>query len=132
MSLTIAQLVRLIATDTGLSQKKSSEIFKVLLDTLTETIANGDSVRIRGFGKFYLSYQKERKIRHPSTGQSIIVGPKKTAKFRCFRSLHQEINYMDFDIDEFNRENELILQQLFDLIENSGDYEEEEEEEDTF
>ena len=31
---------------------------------------------------------------------------------------------MNFDINEFIKENELILQQLYDLIENSGDYEE--------
>ena len=125
----IAQLVRLIATDTGLSQKKSSQILKVLLDSLTETLAKGDSVRIRGFGKFYLRNQKERIIRHPLTGKSIIVGPKKIPKFKCFKSLHNAINYYDFDITEFTKENQLILQQLYELIEYSGDYEEEEEEE---
>ena len=132
MPLTLTHLVRLIAKDTGLSQKKSSEILKVLLDILTETLAKSDSVRISSFGKFYLVHQKERQIRHPLTGKSIIVGPKKTVKFKCFKSLHQEINYFDFDINEFNRENEIILQQLYDLIENSGDYEEEEGDEDMF
>ena len=127
MPLIKAKLVRSIATDTGFSQKKSFEILKVLLDSLIETLAKGDSVRIRGFGKFYLRYQKERKIRHPSTGQNIIVGPKKTVKFRCFKSLHQEINYFDFLLYKFKRENEIILQQLYDLIVNSGDYEEEED-----
>ncbi len=97
------------------------------MDSLTETLAKGDSVRIRGFGKFYLRYEKERKIRHPSTGQNIIVGPKKAVKFRCFKSLHQEINYFDFYLYEFKRENEIIFQQLYDLIENSGYYEEEED-----
>lgn len=100
-SLRIGQLARLISTDTGLSLKKSSEILKVLLDTLTAASAMGDSVRIRGFGKFYLRYQKQRKIRHPLTGKSIIVEPKKIAKFQCFKSMHQEIN--DFDINEFNK-----------------------------
>ena len=85
--------------------------------------------------KLYLKYQKRRKIRHPLTGKSIIVGPKKTVQFKCFKSLYQEINYFEFDMDEFNEENKSILQQLYDLIENSGDYEEEEgegEEEDLF
>ena len=124
MPLIKSQLVRSIASNTGFSQKKSFEILKVLLDSLIETLAKGDSVRIRGFGKFYLRYEKERKIRHPSTGQNIIVGPKKTVKFRCFKSLHQEINYFDFYLYEFKRENEIILQQLYHLIENSGYYEE--------
>ena len=130
MSLIKAQLVRLIATDTGLTQKKSAEALKVLLDALTESLRRGDSVRISGFGKFYLRNQKERRIRHPRTGKFIIAGRKNYAKFRNFKALHKAINYFDLDLDEFNRENELILQQLFEIIEYSGDYKEVQEEED--
>ena len=122
MPLTTVQLVKSIATDTGLSQKKSSEILKTLLNSLTDTLSNGGSVRIRGFGKLFLEHRKERKIRHPSTGQSIVIGPQKTVKFKCFKSLHQEINC--YDLDEFKRENEFILQRLYDLLENSWEYEE--------
>ena len=96
---------------------------------MTSTLANGDSIPIRGFGKFYVSDQKERRIRHSLTGQIIIVGPKRAVKFRSFKFLREEINDLGFDFDEFKRQNKIILQLLYDLIENSGDYEEEEEEE---
>ena len=129
MSLTKAKLIQFIAADTGFSQKKTSEILAVLLDILTSTLANGDSIPIRGFGKFYVSDQKERRIRHSLTGQIIIVGPKRAVKFRSFKFLREEINDLGFDFDEFKRQNKIILQLLYDLIENSGDYEEEEEEE---
>jgi DNA-binding protein HU-beta len=128
MSLTKAKLIKFIASDIGFSQKKTSEIFAVLLDIFTATLANGDSISIRGFGKFYISDQKERKIRHPLTGQIIIVGTKRTAKFKSFKFLREEINDFGFDFDEFKRQNKIILQLLYDLIENFGDYEEEEEE----
>ena len=127
MSLTKAKLIQFIAADTGFSQKRTSKIFAVLLDILTSTLTNGDSIPIRGFGKFYISHQKEKKIRHPLTGQIIKAGPKRTVKFKSFKFLREEIN--DFDFDKFKRQNKIILQQLYDLIENSGDYEEEEEEE---
>jgi nucleoid DNA-binding protein len=129
MALTEAKLVRLIAKDTKLSQKKSSEIVKVLISNLIETLAMGDSVSIRRFGKFYLKYRKERIITHPLTHKRILVGPKKTVKFKCFKSLHDEINYKDvegYNTNRFKKENELILQQLYELIEGSGDYEWEE------
>ncbi len=127
MSLTKAKLIKFITSDIGFSQKKTSEIFTVLLDILTSTLTNGDSVSIKGFGKFYVSGQKKWKIRHPLTDQIIIVGPKRTAKFKSFKFLREEINDDEFDFDEFKRQNKLIFQQLYDLIENSGDYEEEEE-----
>jgi nucleoid DNA-binding protein len=129
MSLTEAKLIQFIAADTGFSQKKTSEIFAVLLNILTSTLANGDSIPIRGFGKFYVSYHKERKIRHLLTGQIVIVGPKRAVKFKSFKFLREEINDFGFDFDEFKRQNKIILQLLYDLIENSGDYEEKEDEE---
>jgi len=124
---TKAQLIKNIAADIGFSQKKTSEIIAVLLDILTSTLANGEIISIGGFGKFQMSDQKERKIKHPLTGQTIIVGPKRTVKFKSFKFLREEIN--DYDYDEFKRQNKIILQQLYYLIENSCDYEEEQEEE---
>jgi nucleoid DNA-binding protein len=128
MPLRKTQLAKLIAADTGLSQKTSAEILNILFDILKHALVSGDSVQIRGFGKFYLKYQKERIIRHPSTGESLNIGEKNIAKFRSYKALHKEINYYDFAITKFAKENEVILQQLFDLIEFSGDYEEEQEE----
>ena len=68
MPLTKTQLIKLIATDTGFTKKKSSEVLNVMLDTLMETLINGNSITIRAFGKFYITHQNERKARHPGTG----------------------------------------------------------------
>jgi nucleoid DNA-binding protein len=129
MPLRKTQLARLIAADTGLSQKKAAEILNILIDILKHALVSGSNVQIRGFGKFYLKYQKERIIRHPSTGESLKIGKKNIVKFRSYKALHKEINYYDFDMTNFAKENEVILQQLFELIEYSGDYEEDQEEE---
>ena len=129
MSLTKAQLTKAIAFDTGFSQKKTSEILAVLLNIITATLANGDSISLRGFGKFYLIDQRERRIRHPLTGKIMNVGPKRAVKFRSFKFLRETINDFGSIIDAFKQQNKIILRQLYDLIKNSGDYEEEEEEE---
>ena len=128
MSLTKTQLIKAIASETGFSQKKASEIYSVLMDILTATLANGDIISIRGFGKFYVSEQKERKIRHLLTDQVIKIRPKRTVKFKSFKLLREESNDFVFDFDEFKRQNRIILQLLYDLIENSIDYDEEGEE----
>lgn len=122
MSLTKTQLIKAIASETGFSQKKISEIYAVLLDILTATLANGDSISIRGFGKFYVNERKARKIRHPSNGQILIVEAKKAISFKCFKFLRDEINDFKFDFEEFKLQNKIFLEQLYDLIENSKDY----------
>ena len=125
MSLTKSKLIRLIAADTGFSQKKLANIFNVMLDILTETFAKEDRISIRGFGKLYVRHHKARKIRHPATGQPLTIGPKKYIRFKCFKSLDEEINNIDYDA--FKKQNAIILHQLYYLVENSSDYEEEEE-----
>jgi nucleoid DNA-binding protein len=123
---TKAQLIKTIASDTGFTQKKTSEVYTVLMNILTSTLANGVSISIRGFGKFYLSDRNEKKIRHPLTGQTIMVGPKRTVKFKPFKFLREEVNGFVFDWDKFKKQNKITLQQIYNLIESSGDYEEEE------
>ena len=132
MSSTKTQLIKAIASDTGFSQKITSEIIAVLLNILTATLANGDSISLMGFGKFYLKDQKKRRIRHPSTGKIIIVGPKRAVKFRSFKALREAINDFGSIFHAFKQQNKKILGQLFELIEKSGDYEEEKEEETVF
>jgi len=127
MSLTKTQLIKAIASETRLSQKKASEIYSVLMDILTAKLSKGDIISIRGFGKFYVSNQTKRKIRHPQTGEVIKIGPKKTVKFRSFKFLRDESNDFGFAFEEFKRQNRIILQQLYDLLENSSDYEEADE-----
>ena len=122
MSLTKAQLIKAIASETGFSKKRISEIYSVLLSILAETLANGDSISIRGFGKFYVNERQQRKISHPSNGQILIVGPQRTIRFKCFKFLRDQINDFEFDFEEFKRQNEDILQQLYYLIEKSGNY----------
>jgi integration host factor subunit alpha len=82
MSLTKAQLVKKISSDTGYTQKISSEILATLLSIFTAELAKGESISIRGFGKFYTINQTARKIKHPSTGQLILSNQKKIIKFK--------------------------------------------------
>jgi len=128
MSFTKAHLVRSISYETGYSQKVASKLLSVLFNILQESLAKGESISIRGFGKFYVIDQKARKIIHPSTGESILISPKKRAKFRLFRSITNKIN----EFDEFIQHNKKTLEQLHELIENSSEEDEWLEEEDVF
>jgi integration host factor subunit alpha len=122
MSLTKAQLVKKISSDTGYTQKKSSEILATLLSIFTAELAKGESISIRGFGKFYTIKQTARKMKHPSTGQLILSNQKKIVRFKCFKSLRKELNGFEFYLEEFERQNKIILRQLFDIIESAEDY----------
>ena len=70
-----AEIIENIHNQHGLSKSKSTNLVKSLIELMKPTLASGEDVLISGFGKFYLKYQKERKIKHPSTGQTIIIRP---------------------------------------------------------
>ena len=132
MSLTKAQLVKKISSDTGYTQKKSSEILTAIISIFTAALARGESVSIRGFGKFYAINQTHKKIKHPLKGQLISSKQKKIVRFKNFKYLRKAINGFEFQIEEFERQNKIILRQLFDLIEKAGDYVEPEYEEEAY
>ena len=124
IAITKSQIARSISTDYGLSQRKAEKSLSILYNIIKTTLLNGESISIRGFGKFYVKYQRRRKIRHPSTGKIIIAEPKKSVKFIFYKSLDKEINLFD----EFERQNEIILRHLYELIEKTNDYEDEKRE----
>jgi integration host factor subunit alpha len=53
---------------------------------------SGDDVLISGFGKFCVKEKGERRGRNPSTGEDMMMKPRKVVTFRCSRSLREKIN----------------------------------------
>ncbi len=119
------QLAKSIADDTGLTQKSSVQILDLLLNILIQTLPSGETIRIRGFGKFYIRHQAKRRIRHPGTGKIMIVESRNMVGFKSSKVFERQINELFWCADPVNRE---ILQQLYELIEKaSDDYTEDEE-----
>jgi nucleoid DNA-binding protein len=119
------QLVKSIADDTGLTQKRSVQILDLLLNILIQTLSSGETIRIRGFGKFYIRHLAKRRIRHPETGKIMIVESRNMVGFKSSKVFERQINELFWYAEPANRE---ILQQLYELVDNaSDDYTENEE-----
>ncbi|HJN52051.1 MAG: integration host factor subunit beta [Pseudomonadales bacterium] len=61
-----------------LSSKDVDLAVHTLIRTMTETLASGERIEIRGFGSFSNHYRKARLVRNPRTGE---VGIRKPGKF---------------------------------------------------
>lgn len=118
MNLTRKRLIRSIATDTGISQKKSSEILIVLLNAITGSVACGDYVLLRKFGKLHVVEKKARRIRHPQTGKYIFLTKRKVVKFKCSDCLKDLLNEEISD-DPFFEANREHLQKLYDIAQTN-------------
>jgi len=92
MTLTRAHIVEAIAEQNGLPKYKSSEIVKILLELIKNSLESGEGVLISGFGKFCVKKKKERRGRNPATGEDMIMVPRRVVTFRCSGNLRDKIN----------------------------------------
>ena len=72
-----------------------SDIEKIVLtiiNVVSENIAKGNRVELRGFGSFGLKKLKARKSRNPRTGDSVFVEGKCIPYFRMGKKLKERIN----------------------------------------
>ena len=92
MTLTKIQIVESVQNQTGFPKTRSLEIVETLLEIIKRTLASGDDVLISGFGKFKVREKKERKGRNPSTGDAMMLEPRKVVTFKCSGKLRNKIN----------------------------------------
>ena len=65
---------------------------KVLVDTMTRSLARGQRIEIRGFGSFSLHYREARTGRNPKTGDSVEVPSKSIPYFRAGKELRERVD----------------------------------------
>ena len=70
--MTKSELIERIVTHQGLLSSKDVELaIKTMLEQMSQCLATGDRIEIRGFGSFSLHYRAPRVGRNPKTGESV-------------------------------------------------------------
>ena len=92
MALTKAQIVDSVSGQIGFTQKHSFEIIETLLEIIKRTLESGEDVLVTNFGKFCVKEKRERRGRNPSTGEDMILEPRKVVTFRWSGKLREKIN----------------------------------------
>ncbi len=75
-----------------LYQRDVENIVNAILNEITEALANGNRVELRGFGAFSVKNRKPRIGRNPRTGESVQVGEKWVPFFKTGKELRQRLN----------------------------------------
>ena len=92
MTLTKVQIVESIRNQTGFPNNRSSEIVETLLEIIKSTLESREYVMISGFGRFCVREKIERKGRNPSTGDTMMLRPRRVVTFRCSGKLRERVN----------------------------------------
>jgi len=92
MALTKADIVEAIFEQTEYTQKKSTDTVETLLKIIKETLVSGEDVLLSGFGKFCVKQKEARRGRNPSTGEPMMLSPRKVVTFKCSGKLRDKVN----------------------------------------
>jgi len=87
-----SDLINSLKEEASLSRKDAEKIVDTFFDTITETLASGERVEIRGFGSFTVKHYKPYVGRNPKTGVQIEVPAKKLPFFKVGKELKEMVD----------------------------------------
>ena len=79
-----SDLIEAMTKETGLTKAKATEVVNLMFDKMTDALANGDRVEIRGFCSIFVKEYQGYTGRNPKTGAHTQVPPKKLPFFNIY------------------------------------------------
>jgi len=91
--MTKADLTDTLREKTRLSKTKAKAVIELFFDEISNALANGDRVEIRGFCSIYVRNYKGYTGRNPKTRERVQIPPKKLPFFKCGKELKERVDY---------------------------------------
>ncbi len=92
-TMTKSELIERIASrQPQLSQKDVELAVKTILEHMSQTLASGERIEIRGFGSFSLHYREPRQGRNPKTGDAVELTGKYVPHFKPGKEMRERVN----------------------------------------
>jgi integration host factor subunit beta len=85
-------IAQLAASNPHLRQPDVELIVSTIFDEITEALARGDRVELRGFGAFSIKRRDPRTGRNPRTGTAVEVSAKAVPYFKPGKELRERVN----------------------------------------
>ena len=91
--MTKSELIEAIAREQSHLAHRDVELaVKCMLEQMSQTLASGGRIEVRGFGSFSLHFRPPRMGRNPKTGESVALAGKSVPHFKPGRELRERIN----------------------------------------
>ncbi|MCH2037804.1 MAG: integration host factor subunit alpha [Rickettsiales bacterium] len=96
-TLTRAILTEAIYSEIGLSQAESATLIDEVLEEMTNSLANGEEVKISSFGSFRVRKKNARIGRNPKTKEEVVITPRSVVTFHASNIMKKKINEKEED-----------------------------------
>jgi len=93
VGMTKSEIINILSRkQSHLSSKDIELSVKILLEQMSDTLASGERIEIRGFGSFSLHHRSARSGRNPKTGEKVLLASKYVPHFKPGKELRERIN----------------------------------------
>lgn len=91
--MTKSELIEIIAAKQKHLPAKDIELaVKQMLEIMSDALAGGERIEIRGFGSFQVKVREAREGRNPKTGEPVHISAKRTPFFKVVKELKEMVD----------------------------------------
>ena len=88
------------------SRRDAEVMVNAVFDSMTDALAKGERIEIRGFGSFIVKQRSAREGRNPRTGDIVAVAAKKVPLFKVGKELRLRVDGQPVSEEDMERDNE--------------------------
>lgn len=90
-ALTKAQLAELLFEQIGLNKRESKDMVEAFFDMISESLVDGNDVKVSGFGNFQIRAKATRPGRNPRTGEPVAIEARRVVTFHASPKLKEQV-----------------------------------------
>ena len=87
------ELINALKKECRLSKGEAAAVIDLFFGSISEALAKGDRVEVRGLCTFFVKKYKAYAGRNPKTGEPAKVKPKKLPFFKSGKELRERVDY---------------------------------------
>lgn len=87
-----SELIQHIATAAGINKTQATAALQAFETAVIDSLANGETLELKGFGTFKITDRAERQGRNPKTGETLIIPATKSPTFKAGKAFKDAVN----------------------------------------
>ncbi len=87
------ELISALKTKANISKAEAANVIQIFFDNMSEAMAKGERVEIRGLCSFYVKNYKSYTGRNPKSGEKVTIKPKRLPFFKAGKELKERVDY---------------------------------------
>lgn len=86
------EFIKAVAEKADVTQIEAKKLIEAVLETITQSLEQGEEVQFVGFGSFKLAERAARTGRNPNTGETMEIPASKFVTFKSGNLLKSRVN----------------------------------------